>query len=285
MNKLRSSNIVRPDAWEDGLVQTSNINKFLASCASYGMANEDLFLRDDLVEGTREGAERVARTVTKLVAFVEECKAEGMLKRVERAEESWERTVTPETSYSPECSPKSGNIQDATSEKDAEAKPVPVHILKPPLRSPLRKPSVGMDKAGLFSWARSAASPVTTSKDARSSVSDSTRPSIDEIFSDYHRNHPSLNSNLRQSASSLQTETTATSWAPSIFEASRRSSDNYPRSNSGGSAMASTSGTTSASDLRMPSRDSIDRSVVGAKLVVREDGKPPAHFVCLPSPS
>jgi hypothetical protein len=91
MNKLRSSNIVRPDAREDGLVRTSNITKFLAACASYGLANEDLFLRDDLIKGSKEGAARVARTVTRLVAFVEECEAEGTVKRVER-ERAEERT-------------------------------------------------------------------------------------------------------------------------------------------------------------------------------------------------
>lgn len=305
MNKLRSSNIVRPDAREDGFVRTSNITKFLAACASYGMADEDLFLRDDLVEGSREAAARVARTVTKLVACVEEYEAEGTVKRVEReraeerTKERRERTATPETqrvvgggwsggekvwlrgqglgknsegtyssrgsastpnllasqpppptspvrkrwsppedmtplrSYSPEESPKSGNLQDKYDAQDAEVKPVPVpHILKPPPRSPLRKPSVGIDKAGLFSWARSAASPMTTSG-TRSSIADSTRASIgdaslrDEI-SEYR--NPSLNHNVRQS---LVSETTATSGAPSIlFDVSRSSGANYP--NSGG---------------------------------------------------
>lgn len=319
MNKLRSSNIVRPDAREDGFMRTSNITKFLAACASYGMADEDLFLRDDLIEGNREGAARVARTVTKLVAFVEEYEAEGTVKRVERerAEERTkqrrerERTVTPETqrvvgggwsggekvwlrgqglgksgdgsgtyssrgsastpnllasqpptspvrkrwsppedmtplrSYSPEESPKSGNRQDkydAASEQDdqehlqdAEVKPVPVpHILKPPLRSPPRKPSVGMDKAGLFSWAKNAASPITG---ARSSMADSTHASIGDAslrddISEYRQNHnhpPSLNPNLRQS---LVSETTATSRAPSVlFDVGRSSSGgNYPGS-------------------------------------------------------
>jgi hypothetical protein len=44
---------VRPDAREDGFVRTSNITKFLAACASYGMADEDLFSRDErkYVEG------------------------------------------------------------------------------------------------------------------------------------------------------------------------------------------------------------------------------------------
>ena len=294
MNKLRSSNIVRPDAREDGFVRTSNITKFLAACASYGMADEDLFLRDDLVEGNREGAARVARTVTKLVACVEEYEAEGTVKRVEReraeerTKERRERTASPETqrvvgggwsggekvwlrgqglgknsegtyssrgsastpnllasppppstspvrkrwsppenmsplrSYSPEESPKSGNPQD---KYDAEVKPVPVpHILKPPPRSPLRKPSVGIDKAGLFSWARSAASPMSTSG-TRSSIADSTRASIgdaslrDEI-SEYR--NPSFNHNVRQS---LVSETTATSGAPSIlFDVGRSSS-------------------------------------------------------------
>ncbi|KIM44724.1 hypothetical protein M413DRAFT_25159 [Hebeloma cylindrosporum] len=315
MNKLRSSNIVRPDTREDGFVRTSNITKFLASCASYGMVDEDLFLRDDLIEGTREGAGRVARTVTKLVAFVEEYEAEGTVKRVERERaeektreraerrESRERTVTPETqrvvgggwsggekvwlrgqglgksgdgtgtyssrgsastpnllalqpptspvrkrwsppedmtplrSYSPEESPKSGTVQDAASEdddqehlQDAEVKPVPVpHILKPPPRSPLRKPSI--DKAGLFSWARAAASPMTSSAEiARSSVADSTRASIGDAslrddMSDYRQNLNHNHPNVRQSVLSLQTETTATSGTPSIvFDAGRSSS-------------------------------------------------------------
>ncbi|KAF8159453.1 hypothetical protein B0H34DRAFT_673825 [Crassisporium funariophilum] len=71
MNKLRSSSIVRPDAREDGFVRNSNITKFLAACASYGLPNEDLFLRDDLIEGTSESLARVARTVVRLVEFVD----------------------------------------------------------------------------------------------------------------------------------------------------------------------------------------------------------------------
>ncbi|KAF8966314.1 hypothetical protein BDZ97DRAFT_1808980 [Flammula alnicola] len=57
---------------------------------------------------------------------------------------------------------------DDMEENEAEVRPVPVpQIMRPPPRSPLRtktsKPSMGskqMDKAGLFSWARNAASPV-----------------------------------------------------------------------------------------------------------------------------
>jgi hypothetical protein len=306
MNKLRSSNIVRPDAREDGFERTSNITKFLAACASYGMANEDLFLRDDLIKGSKEGAARVARTVTRLVAFVEECEAEGTVKRVERerAEErtrerrkSRERTVTPETqrvvgggwsggekvwlrgqglgksgdgsgtyssrgsastpnllasqptspvrkrwsppedmtplrSYSPEDSPKSGNLEDkydAASEQEeqhAEVKVLPVPpILKPPPRSPLRKP---MDKAGLFSWARTAASPMSG---PRSSVADSTRASIGDASLRDEISEYRPNPNVRQS---LVSETTATSGAPSIlFDVGRSSSGGGPNNTFG----------------------------------------------------
>ncbi|KAF8906290.1 hypothetical protein CPB84DRAFT_434184 [Gymnopilus junonius] len=90
MNKLRQSNIVRPDAREDGVVRTANITKFLAACASYGLPNEDLFLRDDLMKATsdKEAAVRVARTVIKLVSFVEDGEEE---RRKEREKGKWIR--------------------------------------------------------------------------------------------------------------------------------------------------------------------------------------------------
>ena len=71
MNKLRSSSIVRPDSREDGFVKTSNVTKFLAACASYGLPNEDLFQRDDLIEATSESLARVAQTVIALFKFVD----------------------------------------------------------------------------------------------------------------------------------------------------------------------------------------------------------------------
>jgi hypothetical protein len=71
MNKLRSGSIVRPDVREDGFVRTSNVTKFLAACSSYGLPDEDLFQRDDLIEASSESLARVARTVVALIKFVE----------------------------------------------------------------------------------------------------------------------------------------------------------------------------------------------------------------------
>ena len=71
MNKLRSSSIVRPDPREDGFIKTSNVTRFLAACASYGLPNEDLFRRDDLIEATSESSSRVAKTVIALFKFVD----------------------------------------------------------------------------------------------------------------------------------------------------------------------------------------------------------------------
>ena len=71
MNKLRSANVVRPDAREDGFTRTSNITKFLAACASYGLPNDDLFQQDDLVEASSESVARVAKTIIALINFVE----------------------------------------------------------------------------------------------------------------------------------------------------------------------------------------------------------------------
>jgi hypothetical protein len=71
MNKLRSSSVVRSDPREDGFVKTSNVTRFLAACASYGLPNEDLFQRDDLIEATSESLARVAKTVIALFKFVD----------------------------------------------------------------------------------------------------------------------------------------------------------------------------------------------------------------------
>ncbi|KAF5383862.1 hypothetical protein D9615_003632 [Tricholomella constricta] len=71
MNKLRAASIVKPDNRDDGVVRMSNITKFLAACSSYGLSDDDLFLRDDLLEATGESLARVARTIIALVKFVE----------------------------------------------------------------------------------------------------------------------------------------------------------------------------------------------------------------------
>ncbi|KAF8202163.1 hypothetical protein BJ912DRAFT_431025 [Pholiota molesta] len=78
MNKLRASSIVRPDVRE--AAATANLTKFLAACASYGMAREDLFSPDDFLAlgvgaqtvKEKEAVARVAWTVVRLVRFVDE---------------------------------------------------------------------------------------------------------------------------------------------------------------------------------------------------------------------
>ncbi|KAL0065795.1 Protein kinase of the Mitotic Exit Network [Marasmius tenuissimus] len=69
MNKLRNSSVVRPDIREDGLARTSNITKFLAACASWGLSNEELFQGDDLIEANSESLARVAQTIIALIEF------------------------------------------------------------------------------------------------------------------------------------------------------------------------------------------------------------------------
>ena len=71
MNKLRSSSVVSPDPREDGFIKTSNVTSFLAACASYGIPNEDLFQRDDLIEATSESLARVAKTIISLFKYVD----------------------------------------------------------------------------------------------------------------------------------------------------------------------------------------------------------------------
>ncbi|KAN0138154.1 hypothetical protein V8E53_004043 [Lactarius tabidus] len=71
MNKLRPGSIARVDLREDGKLRTSNVTKFLASCSANGLPPEDLFLRDDLIEGTSDCLARVAKTIITLVKWAE----------------------------------------------------------------------------------------------------------------------------------------------------------------------------------------------------------------------
>ncbi|KAH9166815.1 Pkinase-domain-containing protein [Lactarius sanguifluus] len=71
MNKLRPGSIARIDPREDGKLRTSNVTKFLASCSANGLPPEDLFLRDDLIEGTSDCLARVAKTINALVKWAE----------------------------------------------------------------------------------------------------------------------------------------------------------------------------------------------------------------------
>ena len=68
LNKLRSRSIVRPDPRES---TKTNITKFLAACASLGLPDEELFAQDDLLEAGPESLARVARTILRLVDFVQ----------------------------------------------------------------------------------------------------------------------------------------------------------------------------------------------------------------------
>ncbi|KIY62610.1 hypothetical protein CYLTODRAFT_169858 [Cylindrobasidium torrendii FP15055 ss-10] len=72
MNKLRRASFVRPDPREDGLVKTTNVTRFLASCASYGLPSEQLFQREDLIEPTSESLARVAKTIIALIMYAED---------------------------------------------------------------------------------------------------------------------------------------------------------------------------------------------------------------------
>ncbi len=71
INKLRSSSVVRPDPRGDGIFRSSNVTKFLAACASYGLPSEDLFQPDDLTAVTSEPLARVAKTIIALINFVD----------------------------------------------------------------------------------------------------------------------------------------------------------------------------------------------------------------------
>ncbi|KAF9645362.1 hypothetical protein BDM02DRAFT_3189769 [Thelephora ganbajun] len=72
MNKVRPGSIARVDKREDGVVRTSNVTKFLASCSStLGLSSGDLFHRDDLIEGSFESLARVSRTIIALIEISE----------------------------------------------------------------------------------------------------------------------------------------------------------------------------------------------------------------------
>ncbi|KAH8996588.1 hypothetical protein EDB83DRAFT_2534349 [Lactarius deliciosus] len=71
MNKLRPGSIARIDPREDDKLRTANVTKFLASCSANGLPPEDLFLRDDLIEGTSDCLTRVAKTINALVKWAE----------------------------------------------------------------------------------------------------------------------------------------------------------------------------------------------------------------------
>jgi hypothetical protein len=71
MNKLRPGSIARIDPREDGMLRTSKVTKSLASCSANGLPPEDLFLRDDLIEGISDCLARVSKTIITLVEGAE----------------------------------------------------------------------------------------------------------------------------------------------------------------------------------------------------------------------
>ncbi|TFK83688.1 Pkinase-domain-containing protein [Polyporus arcularius HHB13444] len=71
VNKLFPGTIARVDRREDGFVRTSNVTKFLAGSSSVGLATNELFHRDDLLEATSESLARVAKTVLALSRLAE----------------------------------------------------------------------------------------------------------------------------------------------------------------------------------------------------------------------
>ncbi|KAF6761708.1 STE/STE11/cdc15 protein kinase [Ephemerocybe angulata] len=208
---LRASTVVRPDPKEDGLSKTSNVAKFLAACASYGLSHEELFQRDDLIEATSESLARVAQTIVALIKFVESPAPSrskymsGQNKSANTGTRSPYGTLsgvsasTPNLlpsstspvspvrkrwsppnelptvrSYSPE-EPSAESAKTIRRSNDGhakaieddgdelEVKPMKVPLISkppPPPKSPLRKQSSRtQDPGGLFSWAKTAASP------------------------------------------------------------------------------------------------------------------------------
>lgn len=71
LNKLRPGSIPRVHSHEDGILRRSNMSKFLASCSAIGLPPEDLFLPDDVVEGTSHSLARVVRTIIALIEWSE----------------------------------------------------------------------------------------------------------------------------------------------------------------------------------------------------------------------
>ena len=180
MNKLRCSSVVRPDPREDGFVRTSNVTKFLASCSSYGLPNEDLFQRDDLIEASSESLARVAQTIIALIKFAEDTPVDrskiiaGHARKQSSPSSPYQGTsraaasspnLLPTGHSSQPSSParkrwsppsglptvRSNSPDDAVSKDKAQTQTVTVHddradksspvIMTPPPRSPLRNRS------------------------------------------------------------------------------------------------------------------------------------------------
>ena len=71
LNKFWPGSITQIEPCEDGVLRRSNVTKFLDSCSAKGLPPEDLFLPDDLMEGTSHGLTRVAGTIIALIKWGE----------------------------------------------------------------------------------------------------------------------------------------------------------------------------------------------------------------------
>ena len=256
MNKLRSSSVVRPDPREDGFVKTSNVTKFLAACASYGLSNEDLFQRDDLVEATSESLARVAKTVITLFKFVDSPPPSRFIagqalpipfspppygqatnsrgsssapNLISKSSSSVSRSPTRKRwspssdlptlrSHSPDDHNNSVRVDPKLNSvdiyQDAEFKSILVPRLKPPPRSPLRRPST---KQHEDTWSRNISSSSIQDQNQRCSAAESTRASIgDGSIRDSVNDE--LQRDVRQSlSSSMLSESTAITTSSSMF--------------------------------------------------------------------
>ena len=235
MNKLCSSSIIRPDSREDSLVKTSNVTKFLAACASYGLPNEDLFQRDDLIEATSESLARVAKTVIALFKFVDSPppsrdkfmsnQATPILPyAISRASSSTTNLITKPISpvrssptrkrwtpvsdlptlrsHSPDdtvrADPKS-NLDDYQNHEDNDAEFIPISVPGPP-RSPLTRPKTKHDDTN-----------VSSSCNHIPRTEDSTRASIcdvsirDSVSDELQHVRPSVSSSMLSEATVITT--------------------------------------------------------------------------------
>ncbi|KAF8892268.1 hypothetical protein BD779DRAFT_1670592 [Infundibulicybe gibba] len=252
INKLRSSSVVRPDIREDGIVRTSNVTKFLAACSSYGLPDEDLFQRDDFMEGTGESLARVAHTIIALIKFVDA----PVIDRSKYLSGQVKKASSPSTTSGPYSQ---GSVSRGTASTPNLARGSSSPLPPSPTARRRWSPPTGLptvrsnspndatraqkhldnladqdgnsvitlrvrniqkaDDGGLFSWAINAASPSRspTAGPPQTLIGD---PPVNES--------PDESRDLRQSvASSVMTETTVTTAISSILDRQRTNSSSY----------------------------------------------------------
>ena len=71
LNKFWPGSVTQIGSCEDGVLRRSNVTKFLDTCSANGLPPDDLFLPDDLMEGTSHGLTRVAETIIALIKWAE----------------------------------------------------------------------------------------------------------------------------------------------------------------------------------------------------------------------